>query len=84
VDAYCVDKGSVALNGVSLTLNSVIDDAVSVMLIPHTLSVTSLGKLAVGDKVNVEYDPMAKLIAKHMARYHKKMTVRHAVGEEQP
>lgn len=73
VNAYCIDKGSVALNGVSLTLNSVVDDTVSVMLIPHTLAVTSLGELAVGDQVNIEYDPMAKLIAKHMAHYHKNM-----------
>ncbi|MEJ0058982.1 MAG: riboflavin synthase [Terricaulis sp.] len=53
-------KGSVALHGVSLTVNEVGADSFGVMVIPHTLSVTNLGKLAVGDKVNLEADTLAR------------------------
>src|SRR6185312_10630883 len=54
-----VEKGSVAVDGVSLTLVEVADDGFSVMLIPHTLSVTTLGRLAAGDRVNIEADMLA-------------------------
>jgi riboflavin synthase len=57
-------KGSVALDGVSLTVNEVSRKGFSVMLIPHTLSVTGLGERRAGDRVNIETD----LIAKHIAR----------------
>lgn len=57
-----VKKGSVAINGVSLTINDVNADSFSVMLIIHTLKMTNLGVLAVGDKVNIEYDAMVKAI----------------------
>jgi riboflavin synthase len=53
-------KGSVALHGVSLTVNEVGAESFGVMVIPHTLSVTNLGKLAVGDKVNLEADTLAR------------------------
>ena len=65
--AFLVNKGSIAINGVSLTLNKVEDDAFEVMLIPETLSKTNLGELLVGDRVNVEYDYFAKLVAKQMS-----------------
>lgn len=57
-------KGSVALNGVSLTVNSVENDVISVCLIPETLKRTNLGALKVGDLVNVEPDMLARAIAR--------------------
>ena len=61
---YCVEKGSVALDGVSLTIASVEDGAISIALIPHTLAVTTLGALAEGDEVNLEADVLAKYVEK--------------------
>jgi riboflavin synthase len=55
-------KGSVALNGVSLTVAGVGPDRFWVWLIPHTLAVTNLGELAAGDRVNVEFDILAKYL----------------------
>ncbi len=57
-----VKKGSIAINGVSLTLNEIFEDGFSVMLIPETLRKTNLGALQLGDDVNIEYDYFAKLI----------------------
>ena len=59
-----VPKGSIAVDGVSLTLVDVHDDRFSVMLIPHTLAMTTLGTLKVGDKVNIETDMLAKHLQK--------------------
>ena len=60
---FLVKKGSVALNGVSLTINDVMKDAFSVMLIPHTLERTNLKDLIIGCGVaNVEFDLIAKSI----------------------
>ena len=61
---YMVSKGSVAVNGVSLTLVEVTADRFSVALIPHTLKVTTLGRLAIGDRVNLETDLLAKYAQK--------------------
>ncbi len=55
-------KGSVTVDGVSLTLVDVEQDRFSLALIPHTLDVTTLGKLAIGDPVNVETDVLAKYV----------------------
>jgi len=55
-----VPKGSIAVDGVSLTLVDVADDTFSVMLIPHTLAVTTLGRIQTGDRVNLEFDMLAK------------------------
>lgn len=60
-------KGSVAVDGVSLTLVAVEADRFSVALIPHTLRVTTLGLRAVGDEVNLETDVLAKYIERQMA-----------------
>lgn len=57
-------KGSVALDGVSLTVNSVGEDRFSVMVIPHTLEATTLGALKAGDKVNLEADLFARYSAR--------------------
>lgn len=55
-----VPKGSIAVDGISLTLVSVEADSFSVMLIPHTLDVTTLGTIRPGDRVNIEADMLAK------------------------
>jgi riboflavin synthase len=57
-------KGSVALDGVSLTVNEVEGDTFSVLIIPHTLAVTTLGALKPGDVVNLEADVMARYAAR--------------------
>lgn len=59
---YVVYKGSITLDGVSLTVNEVGEDFVGLSLIPETLAVTTLGSKAIGEKVNVEADVMAKHI----------------------
>jgi riboflavin synthase len=59
---YVVRKGSIALDGVSLTVSGVDDYGFEVVLIPHTLQVTTMGALAVGDEVNVEVDVLAKYV----------------------
>lgn len=63
-----VEKGSIAVDGVSLTLVSVGEDDFSVMLIPHTLAVTTLGTLSPGDRVNIETDMLAKHVKKLMGK----------------
>ena len=60
--AYCVEKGSVAVEGVSLTVAELGDDAFAVALVPHTLAVTTLGALRAGDPVNLEVDVLAKYV----------------------
>lgn len=59
---YVVEKGSVTMDGVSLTVASVGDAAFTVALIPHTLEVTTLGLRAEGDMVNLELDVLAKYV----------------------
>jgi len=59
---FCIPKGSIALDGVSLTIASLRDNFVSVALIPHTLDVTTLGSKDKGDTLNVETDIIGKYI----------------------
>jgi len=59
---HVVEKGSVTLDGVSLTVTDVTDDQLAVALIPHTLDVTTLGRRPVGAELNVETDLIAKYI----------------------
>lgn len=65
---YCVAKGSIALDGVSLTCAGVEGSRVRVALIPHTLAVTTLGGLRAGDLVNVEVDLIAKYVEKLLSK----------------
>jgi len=65
---FIAPKGSVALDGVSLTVNEVRGDEFSVLIIPHTLAATTLGALGVGDRVNLEVDLMARYAARLMER----------------
>jgi riboflavin synthase len=64
---YIARKGSVALDGVSLTINEVDGAVFGVNLIPHTLSVTTLGKVGAGTRVNLEVDPVARYIERMLA-----------------
>jgi riboflavin synthase len=59
---YCVEKGSVAVEGVSLTVAALDDAGFAVALVPHTLAATTLGSLAPGDPVNLEADVLAKYV----------------------
>ena len=63
---FVATKGSVALDGVSLTVNEVTADTFSVLIIPHTLSVTTLGARQAGDTMNLEIDLMARYAARLM------------------
>jgi len=65
---YLARKGSIAVNGVSLTINEVNGSEFTVNLIPHTLSATNLGALRVGVRVNVEVD----MIARYVERLHER------------
>ncbi|HEX2031351.1 MAG TPA: riboflavin synthase [Actinomycetota bacterium] len=62
LERYVVEKGSVAVDGVSLTVAALRDGAFGVALVPHTLSVTTLGERRAGDRVNVEVDVLAKYV----------------------
>lgn len=61
---YCVSKGSVALNGVSLTVVDVLADSIAVSLMPYTLRHTTFGRAQIGERVNVEVDMLAKYVAR--------------------
>ena len=64
---YVVEKGSITVDGVSLTVVEAGDDAFSVSLIPTTLSATTLGRASVGDRVNLEVDAIAKYVERMLA-----------------
>ncbi|HEV3474336.1 MAG TPA: riboflavin synthase [Actinomycetota bacterium] len=59
---YVIEKGSVAVDGVSLTVTGVDDRGFTVSLVPHTLAVTTLGGVRRGDRVNIEVDVLAKYV----------------------
>jgi riboflavin synthase len=63
-----VDKGSVTVHGVSLTVVAAGESAFNVALIPHTLEVTTLGQLKEGDRVNLEADILGKYVARYLTR----------------
>jgi len=69
---YVVDKGSVTLSGVSLTVSSLGDSWAEVSLIPETLERTNLGDLAPGDRLNVESDVVAKYVERLMSPFARK------------
>jgi riboflavin synthase len=71
---YCVEKGSICLNGVSLTIASIQNSEISIMLIPHTWEHTNLSQLKSGDLVNVEVDVLAKYMEKLCQPYFKPST----------
>ena len=59
---YCVSKGSITMDGISLTINSVTEHSFSVAIIPHTAKVTTIGLKQVGDVVNLETDLIGKYV----------------------
>jgi riboflavin synthase alpha subunit len=61
---YCVDKGSISVEGVSLTIAGLDEQGFAIALVPHTLEVTTLGALTPGDAVNLEADVLAKYVEK--------------------
>ena len=65
---YCVEKGSIAVEGVSLTIAGLAESSFTVALIPHTRDVTTLGGVAEGDDVNLEVDVVAKYVERLAAR----------------
>ncbi len=69
---YIVEKGSIAINGISLTVIEVNSDQFSVGIIPHSLKNTTMHAIKVGDKVNIELDTVAKYIHKFTNVYDKK------------
>jgi riboflavin synthase len=64
---YCVEKGSITVAGVSLTIASLDESGFGLALIPHTLAVTTLGSLAPGQEVNLEVDVLAKYVERLLA-----------------
>jgi riboflavin synthase len=60
--SYVVEKGSIAVDGVSLTVVALDERGFAVALVPHTLEVTTLGKIQAGDRVNLEVDILAKYV----------------------
>ena len=77
LEPFLVEKGSVTVDGVSLTLSALAADRFEVALIPHTLDVTTLSRLRVGDRVNLEVDVLAKYM-------HRMLSLRGLVPELPP
>lgn len=67
VQRYLIEKGSVTVAGVSLTVAELHDDGFAVAIVPHTLQVTTFGTLAVGDPVNLEADMIARYVERLLA-----------------
>lgn len=67
-DRYLIDKGSVTVDGISLTVVNPVSGAFDVWIIPHTLANTTLNARKVGDRVNLEYDVLARYVEKLLAR----------------
>ncbi len=65
---YCVEKGSICVSGVSLTVAALDRDAFSCALVPHTVATTTLGRLRPGDEVNLEADVLAKYVERLLPR----------------
>jgi riboflavin synthase len=68
VHRYVVPKGSIAVDGVSLTVAAVTEEGFEVALIPHTLAATTLGDRGAGDRVNLEVDVLAKFVERLLGR----------------
>jgi riboflavin synthase len=64
---YCVEKGSITVEGVSLTVAALPEHGLEIALVPHTLAATSLGALTAGDEVNLEVDVIAKYVERLLA-----------------
>ena len=60
---YLLPKGSITLDGVSLTINTVDDTGIKIMLVPHTMAQTTLGQIQIGQRLNVEFDYITRIVA---------------------
>lgn len=78
---YIIEKGSITIDGVSLTVNSCGPGSFAVSIIPHSLKVTTLGSLKAGSKVNIEVDIIGKYVEKLLAPRPGTDTYRHAAGD---
>ncbi len=65
---FIAPKGSIALDGISLTVNEVDDDVFGINIIPHTWDVTTIGARKVGDKINMEIDMLARYVARILGK----------------
>ena len=65
---YCVEKGSIAVEGVALTVTELDEGGFAVALVPHTLAETTLGGVGPGDDVNLEADVLAKYVERLVTR----------------
>lgn len=72
---YVIEKGSIAVDGVSLTVARVAGNTITIALIPHTLDKTTLGTLQVGDRVNIEVDLIGKYIENLFAKSSEQKTI---------
>ena len=81
---FIAEKGSVALDGTSLTVNRVEADIFSVLLIPHTLKVTTWGERRLGDEINLEVDLMARYAARRAGSILSKAVTRMAARTDTP
>lgn len=72
---YCIPKGSVAIDGTSLTIFGISDDILTVSLIPHTLEITLLGRKKVGDIVNIENDMLGKYVLHQVQNQQSKSNI---------
>jgi riboflavin synthase len=68
---YLIPKGSITVEGVSLTINAVTDQWIQLMLVPHTLSQTTLSVLEVGQHVNIEFDYFTRIVAHQLQLFGK-------------
>jgi riboflavin synthase len=68
LDRYLVEKGSITLDGISLTIAAMDADVISVTIIPHTFANTTIGQACVGTRLNIEVDVLAKHVEKLLAR----------------
>ena len=65
---YVVDKGSIAVDGISLTVNSIAENSFTINIISHTVEKTTLSKIKVGDEVNIEADIIGKYVEKYLSK----------------
>ena len=75
ITKYIINKGSITIDGISLTVVSVSDTSFTVSIIPHTMTVTILGKKKIGDMVNLENDCIAKYVEKMLDNKQEKKSL---------
>lgn len=75
---HFIPKGSVTVDGVSLTINEVFDDGFAVCIIPYTMSHTIFSKLKEGDNVNIEFDMIAKFFTRYLENYKQHLGIKNA------